>query len=213
MGHVAIAVSFLCRQKMAPAIEARVGGRIGWQVVVGVYRRVVARFIGIGRIDGNCGWTTCRSAMELECARPHIAIIFVPGHPAPATRAAADTHQRAFGKIENKFSSRGGRRPKRNVGGGFTHHGERGAGAHGKRHGSGEHSDQSAHVSPLFHLGTRSAQFHAALQRTNRRALVSPTGNWRAHAASYCLPPGRGSNRSECCSTRYSGSRQSFKAG
>ena len=121
MGHVAIAVSFLCRQKIAPAIEARVSGRIGWQVVVGVCRRVVARFIGIGRIDRDCRRTTCRSALELECARPHIATIFVPGDPAPA-RAAADIHQRAFGKIENKLGLRSGRRPKRYVGGGLAHH-------------------------------------------------------------------------------------------
>ena len=148
MGHVAVAVSFLCRQKMAPAIEARVDGGIGWQVVVGVCRRVVARFIGIGGKDGNCGWTTCPSALELECALPHIAIIFVPGHTAPATRAAADIHQCAFGKIENKLGLRSGRRPKRDVGVRLAHYCERGACTHGKRHGSGEHSYQSANVSP-----------------------------------------------------------------
>ena len=164
-------------------------------------------FIGIGRIDGNCGWTTCRSAMELECARPHIAIIFVPGHPAPATRAAADIHQRAFGKIENKLGSRVGRHPKRNVGVGLDHYGERGAGAHGKRHRSGEHSDQSAYPrAPLSirQLGTGSPQIHAALRKTNRFLR----GTWSAGPSSRFHDPPLPFNEGRCKARRSRSSSQ-----
>ena len=83
--HIAIAVTLLGHQKVAPAIEARVDGGIGWQVVISVRRWVVARFIGKRGIDRNCRGTTCWSALELKCALPHIAGIFVPGHAAPTT--------------------------------------------------------------------------------------------------------------------------------
>jgi hypothetical protein len=105
----------------------------------------MARFIGIWGKDGDCRWTNCRSGQQLKCARQDIATIFVPSDTAPATRAAADIHQRAFGEIENKLGVRGGRRPKRNVGIGLAHRGERRAGTHAKCHGGGEHSDQNAH--------------------------------------------------------------------
>src|SRR6185437_9996632 len=120
---------------MAPTIEARVGGRIGRYVVV-VCRRVMARFVGIGRKDRNCGWTSYRGTLELECTLPHIAAIFVPGYTTPASRAVADIHQRAFGKIENKLGLWVGRPKKRNAGIGLAHYGECGASTHGKRHGS-----------------------------------------------------------------------------
>ena len=151
---------------MAPTIEARVGGRIGRYVVVVVCRRVMARFVGIGRKDRNCGWTSYRGTLELECTLPHIAAIFVPGYTTPASRAVADIHQRAFGKIENKLGLWVGRPAKRNAGIGLAHYGECGASTHGKRHGSRKHSYQSAHASPLaiLYLGTRSAQFHQTLQ-------------------------------------------------
>jgi hypothetical protein len=99
VGHIAIAVTLLGHQKVAPAIEARVDGGIGWQVVISVCRWVVARFIGKGGVDGNCRWSTCRSALELKCALPHIAAISVPGHAAPTARTAADSHQRTLGRL------------------------------------------------------------------------------------------------------------------
>ena len=146
MGHVAIAVTLLCHQKKAPAIEARVNGGIGWQVIIGVCRWVVARLVGIGRIDWDCGRTAYRSALELEGALPYVTSMFVKGHAAPAARAAANIHDGALGKIENDASLRGGRCPKRNVGVSFAHNGERRAGGHDMRNGSSEHFDQSAYV-------------------------------------------------------------------
>lgn len=131
VGHIAIAIALLGHQKVAPAIEARIDGGIGWQVVIGVCRWIVARFIGIGGIDGNCRWSTCRSALELKCALPHIATIPVPGHAAPAARTTADIHQRTLRQIENKFGLCRGRLPKRDVGRDLPHRGASSAGAHG----------------------------------------------------------------------------------
>jgi hypothetical protein len=131
VGHIAIAVTLLGRQKVAPAIEARVDGGIGWQVVISVCRWVVARFIRKVGIDGNCRWSTCRSALELKCALPDIAAICVPGHAAPTAGTAADSHQRPLRQIEDKFGSSGGRLSKGNVGGGLSHRGASSACAHG----------------------------------------------------------------------------------
>lgn len=82
--HVAIAVALLADHEKAPAIEARVDGGIGWQVVIGFCRWIVARLVGIGRIDRDGRRAACRRALELEATLPQLTSIIVIGHPAPA---------------------------------------------------------------------------------------------------------------------------------
>jgi hypothetical protein len=96
-----------------------------------------------------------------------------------------------LGKIENKLGVRRGRPPKRNIGGGLAHHGERRAGANRERHDSGKRSHQSGHASPLamFYLGTSLAQFHQALRKTNAWDMnVVRSRRRSAQSSDYQLP-------------------------
>ena len=167
VGHVAIAVTLLGRQKMAPAIEARVDGGVRWQVVIGVCRWVVAGFVGIGGKDRKCRWTTCRSALEPKCALRHIADVPVPGHAAPTARATINIHERTLGQIENKFGLCSGRPPKRNIGGGLPDRGERVPALIASATTAASTLVKAAHASPpsLCHLGTSTVQFHQGFKK------------------------------------------------
>src|SRR6476661_1759284 len=78
--YVAVAVPLLRHQEIAPAVEIRIDVGVRRQVVIGLRRRIVARFIGIVRIDRDRRRAARRSALQLECALAHEPAIFVPGH-------------------------------------------------------------------------------------------------------------------------------------